>query len=158
MRPYEPGDEKAWVDIHLEADELNEVCLDLFHDQFPGTPEELARRQFYLCENSTPVGTATAWRNALDGEEYGRVHWVAILPKLQGRGLARPLLSAVCLRLAELGHGRAYLTTNTLRVPAVNLYLKFSFRPWPRSDGEAEAWERLAASGALKYPAAVAAH
>lgn len=158
MRPYEPGDEKAWVDIHLEADELNEVCLDLFHDQFPGTPEELARRQFYLCENSTPVGTATAWRNALDGEEYGRVHWVAILPKLQGRGLARPLLSAVCLRLAELGHGRAYLTTNTLRVPAVNLYLKFGFRPWPRSDGEAEAWERLAASGALKYPAAVAAH
>ena len=63
-------------------------------------------------------GTTTAWYNEdYRGLPFGRVHWVAIVPEMQGRGLAKPIMSAVCHRLRELGHGRAYLTTTTVRIP-----------------------------------------
>lgn len=75
-----------------------------------------------------PVATATAWLN--DGyatPEYGRVHWVAVHSAHQGRGLARPLLSAVCYRLKDLGYTKAYLTTSTERAVAMRLYRQFGF-------------------------------
>lgn len=155
LRAYEPGDEKAWVWIHLLAERFITATTELFRQQFDGSVKDLRERQLYLCAGDTPVGTATAWYGALDGAPCGRVHWVALAPETQGRGLARPLLSAVCLRLAELGHNRAYLTTNSARLPAINLYLKFGFKPHARSDEERHAWLRLRQSGDLKYPAPV---
>ena len=153
IRSYEPGDEEAWVRIHLLADKHNQATPEIFRDEFGGSVKDLRARQLYLCEGDDAVGTASAWYGALDGRPFGRVHWVAIVPEMQGRGLASPLLSAVCRRMAEMGHERAYLTTNAVRVPAINLYLKFGFKPWPRSEEEQEAWRRLKASGSLKYPA-----
>lgn len=153
VRAYQPGDEKAWVRIHLLADEHNKATPELFRAQFDGSLKDLRERQLYLCAGDEAVGTATAWYGTLDGRPFGRVHWVAIVPEMQGRGLAPPLLSAVCQRLSELGHERAYLTTNSVRVPAINLYLKFGFKPRPRSEEEQEAWHRLKESGGLKYPA-----
>ncbi len=62
------------------------------------------------------------------GDEWLRIHWVAIAPAYQGRGLAKPLVAAACLRLRALGHVWAYLTTSTSRLPAVSLYTKFGIR------------------------------
>jgi len=76
------------------------------------------------------VGTATAWVDDLnDDPAVGRVHWVALVPTVQGRGLAKPLMTAVCHRLQALGHRRAYLTTSMARTAAIGLYLKFGFHP-----------------------------
>jgi GNAT superfamily N-acetyltransferase len=91
------------------------------------------------------VGTITAWRNAdYRSAAYGRVHWVAIVPAFQGRGLARPLLAACLRRLSELGYGGAYLTTSPPRLAAINLYLRFGFTPDVQSVRDAEAWRLLA--------------
>jgi len=142
LRWYRPGDEEAWVIIQRRADEYNEITLALFAEAFGEGRGELPLRQCFLCDaEGAPIGTATAWFNRdYYGRGYGRLHWVAILPEWQGRGLAKPLLTAVCKRMRELGPNRAYLTTATVRPPAVSLYFRFGFLPEIRDDVDREAW------------------
>ena len=101
-----------------------------------------AERQFYLCDGQRrTLGTATAWVNDdFPAENWGRVHWVAILPAAQGRGLSKPLLSVCVQRLGELGCEGAYLTTSTVRLPALNLYLRFGFRPHIARERDVRGW------------------
>jgi GNAT superfamily N-acetyltransferase len=126
---YQPGDEKWWVDIHLQADQYNPISPELFRQQFGTDAFTLNLRQCYLKEaNGKVIGTSTAWYNAdFKGQPCGRVHWVAVIPPYQGRGLAKTLLSATCRRLKELGHQKVYLTTSGARTAAINLYLQFGF-------------------------------
>ena len=142
FRWYQPGDEAHWLDIHERADKLQTFEPETFERQFGRDVEVLRRRQCYLCRgDGLPVGTATAWfEDDYAGLPHGRVHWVAILPAFQGRGLAKPLMTTVCNRLRRLGHVRAYLTTNTARVPAIGLYLKFNFVPLIRHPADRAAW------------------
>jgi GNAT superfamily N-acetyltransferase len=145
IRPYRRGDEDTWVDIHRLADCHNPASRELFERQFGDARGELPRRQFYLLSpEAEPVGTATAWfGQAGDGPPVGRVHWVAIVPREQGRGLSKPLLAAVCQRLLDLGYGRAYLTTSTLRVRAINLYFGHGFLPELTTPAARQAWAAL---------------
>jgi ribosomal protein S18 acetylase RimI-like enzyme len=90
-----------------------------------------ARQKYLLGPGGEPIGTATAWFDApQSGEEIGvgRVHWVAIVPEFQGRGLAKPLLDSVLQMLRVCGHTRAVLLTDTRRPAAIALYEKFGFR------------------------------
>ena len=128
LRWYQSGDEAHWLRIHLDADRLNLITPELFKQQFGTASDLLQQRQCYLLFGKEPIGTATAWFNdAFRGKPYGRVHWVAILPKFQGRGLSKPLMTTICERLRELGHERAYLTTSAERVAAIHLYQRFGF-------------------------------
>ncbi|MBM4042779.1 MAG: GNAT family N-acetyltransferase [Planctomycetes bacterium] len=145
IRRYRPGDEAAWMRIHLAADKLNTFPPGKFAEQFGADERLLAERQLYLCDGEgREIGTATAWFNDdYRGQSFGRVHWVAVVPEWQGRGLSKPLLAGVCNRLRELGHDRAYLTTNTARIAALNLYLSFGFVPDIRSEEELAAWRHV---------------
>ena len=138
LRLYEVGDKANWVAIHELSDDLQIVTPATFDKSFDGDEAGLKQRQYYLCDGSgAAVGTATAW---YDDPAIGRVHWVAIVPGHQGRGLSKPLLSAVCNRLRQLGHTHAVLGSNTARVAAIGLYLKFGFRPVISSDDDRAAW------------------
>lgn len=78
------------------------------------------------------MGTAAAWTyDEFRGPEWGRVHWVAVAGKYQGRGLSKPLLSIVLRRMVDLGHTAAYLTTDRARPVAVALYRSFGFTELP---------------------------
>jgi GNAT superfamily N-acetyltransferase len=145
VRWYRPGDEQNWLDIHLRADKYIAFTPETFGCEFGADAEELRLRQCYLCDpDGAAIGTTTAWYNEdYRGLPFGRVHWVAIVPEMQGRGLAKPMMSAVCHRLRELGHGRAYLTTATVRIPAICLYLTFGFRPEIESERDLEAWQQV---------------
>ena len=142
---YTLGDEQDWVKIQQSADRYNHIDLNLFKQQFEDDPQTLAQRQcFILNAQEQPIGTATAWFDLnYRGQEYGRVHWVAIIPEMQGQGLAKPLMSLTCQRLCELGHNRAYLTTAPERIIAIDLYLKFGFIPQVRNDDELSTWKTL---------------
>jgi GNAT superfamily N-acetyltransferase len=142
---YQPGDEEHWLEIQRRADQYNQITSALFRQQFNDDTQALARRQCFILDGEgRPIGTATAWFDPdYQGQEYGRVHWVAIVPEMQGQGLANPLLTVICQRLRELGHERAYLTTAPERIPAINLYLKFGFVPEVRSDLELRAWKGI---------------
>ena len=129
IRAYAPEDENAWVELQKRTDKFNKIDLELFHREFGYDTDILAQRMFFLLDSGKKIiGTATAWfNNDYHGEKYGRIHWVAIHPDYQGKGLSKPLLSTTCRKLVELGYDKAYLTTSSTRIPAINLYLKFGF-------------------------------
>lgn len=145
MKLYQSGDGEAWLRIEKESEKHFPVEDELFEDQFGNELELLSNRQFFICdENGKEIGTATAWfNNDYNGLVYGLVHWVAIVPSEQGKGLAKPLMSAVCNRLKELGYDRALLNTSTARIPAINLYLKFGFVPEIKNDKDKEIWDHV---------------
>jgi len=147
LRWYRPGDEVLWLEIHLKADRYNQITSELFQQQFGSDSAQLAQRQCYLvASNGKEIGTATAWFGKdPEFKEFGRVHWVALLPEYQGRGLSKPLLGAVCKRLRDLGHTGAYLSTSAERIPAIRLYLRFGFKPWMRNEQEKNIWQQLLA-------------
>lgn len=148
---YQAGDEQHWLAIHIAADQFNTFSLKLYQREFGTDAALLAQRQCFLVDQAGRyLGTTTAWVDDRFGAEYGRIHWVAIVPEAQGSGLAKPLLRSACLRLRELGHTRAYLLTSTARIPALNLYLRFGFKPHISGETDRERWELV--RDLLKYP------
>lgn len=147
IRPYSPGDEHAWVQIQSAADRYNAISLELFRREFSEDADPLRRRQFFLIDSEEqPVGTATAWFDEdHHGRPFGRVHWVAVRPENHGKGLSKPLLAKMCDTLRDLGHERAYLTTSTVRVPAIGLYLRFGFAPEIRTKEDTRIWKAMEA-------------
>lgn len=143
LRAYQAGDEEAWAQIHKRADAFNLFTPETFRYAFGHDEAALAARQKYLLgPDGQPIGTATAWVDSLDApgdapgqpaphEPEGRVHWVAIVREFQGRGLSKPLLSAVLQTLRDLGHTCAVLSTDDRRPVAVALYQSFGFRVVP---------------------------
>jgi GNAT superfamily N-acetyltransferase len=153
IRWYQPGYEKHWQSIQSLTDVFNKVTPDLFQEQFGTDIQLLSERQCFLCDGKENfIGTASAWLDNLDGKSLGRIHWLAIVPQKQGRGLAKPLLTVVCKRLKDLGHSGTYLTTQSVRIPAINLYTKFGFAPVIDSERDREIWEKLRQH--IKYPLA----
>lgn len=155
MRFYRDGDVAPWVRIQRAADALSQATAETFAQYMPGDVAHLARRVMFLVDPSgADIGTITAWNgDAFDGRDIGLVHWVAIAASAQGRGLAKPMLSAVLDVLRALGYNEAWLDTNTRRIPALNLYLAFGFAPHPRSEAERAAWRAIAPL--LKYAVGV---
>jgi GNAT superfamily N-acetyltransferase len=145
LRWYAPGDADIWLRIQRAADRHNTFEANTFAHEFGEDEDRLKQRVGFLLDPwRTPIGTISAWANEFNGREYGRIHWVAILPEEQGKGLGKPMMSAACQRLLELGHTSAYLDTGTARVPAINLYRQFGFEPVMRDDHEQEIWRELA--------------
>jgi GNAT superfamily N-acetyltransferase len=141
---YRKGDEKHWTRIQKASDNLNNITDDLFYEEFGDNYQLLNQRQCFTFHKGQVVGTATAWFNEnYKGKPYGRLHWVAIIPSKQGLGLSKPLMTVVCERLRMLGHNRAYLTTDSARIPAINLYLKFGFRPEINSQEDLDVWLKI---------------
>jgi GNAT superfamily N-acetyltransferase len=144
IRWFQPGDEGHWMRIHQECAGYGDLKPTLFADQFGSDAAELGRRIVFVCRgDGYPISTNAAWMNDWRGQHWGRVHWVATCASEQGKGLSKPLMTAVCERLRDLGHERAYLTTNTARVRAISLYRAFGFKPFSESEEEERAWEEL---------------
>lgn len=157
IRRYAEGDEENWTNIHLEADLYSDITPELFGEEFGHDARALAERQFYLCDGEgKAVGTASAWFNAdFPEKNWGRIHWVAIVPSAQGKGLAKPLLSACLNRMKELGHNGAYLDTSSIRVPAINLYIRYGFVPHIAKAEDVETWRAIREDVKDEFKAAI---
>ena len=144
LRFYSPGMQNVWEDIHRDGDRFTNVTSELFRGQFGEDDILISKRQLYLYCGRSAAGTATAWFDSdYKGEEWGRVHWVCLKKGFQGKGLSRILLSAVLLRLRDLGHERAYLVTSSRRRAAVRVYAKFGFCPDIGSPEERKLWQEM---------------
>jgi len=145
IRWFREGDAELWLQIHSVADLYNTITPELFVNQFGTDSSVLEKRQCFLFNNQgRAIGTASAWfDDNYNGTRYGRVHWVAIVPDMQGKGLSKPLMTIICNRLRELEHKRTYLTTSTNRFPAISLYDKFSFVPEIKNPQDQAIWDKF---------------
>ena len=131
-RFYRRGEQSSWAGVETRAGEFSTIdgALEHFAREFAPFEEAMEERCVFAIDESTgaPVGTATAWYNDARGSEWGRLHWVGVVPEHQGKGIGRSLVSAALRRMTSY-HTKAYLTTQTTSVAAVRIYLDVGFRP-----------------------------
>lgn len=160
LRLFMPGDEANWARIETEAGEFASVddALRRFRDEFGASIDDMRERCIFI-ENGEgePIGTATAWYKTIAGESFGRLHWVGIVPREQGRKLAKPLVAAA-LRVLAAKHRKAMLTSQTDSWRAIKMYLDFGFVPLLDGTEDCmEAWRWLESQlGLAIMPLAVA--
>lgn len=130
IRPMTAGDVSLWTDIQRDAEEYLDISDGLFRQEFGDDPAAWERRCFIVTDpRKLGVGTISAWYDRdFQGDEWGRIHWLAVRPSEQGKGLGQAAL-AYALRVAAQWHDKCYLVTATERTGAVALYKKFGFVP-----------------------------
>ena len=134
-----------WVNIEYKAGEFNdrESALNRFTSEFEGLDHLLSDRLiFILNENDEAIGTIMAWFGNRDKSLEGRIHWVSLLPEYQGLGLSKSLLSKA-LKTIAINHDSCYLTTSNKHFVAINLYLKFGFKPSISGEKDRLVWEKI---------------
>jgi len=144
IRNWREGEDALWLDVQRDAEPLFTVTDDLFQQEFGFDRQGCAQRVFFLTtDKGVTVGTLSAWYSRdFYGEDAGRIHWVAVRPGYQGRGLARAGMSHA-LRWMQGRHRKAWLQTSSSRITAVKMYLDFGFVPDLQPAGAREAWEQV---------------
>lgn len=156
IRTFRAGEGPLWAEVGFAAGNFEslDAATKQFDNEFAEPVENMESRCFFVVhdQSNRAVGTAMAWYDPgfVEGENFGRVHWVAMIPDFQGKRLAKPLMSVVLRRLAE-SHPKAMLDTQTFRKAAVNLYLDLGFKPFFKRETCPQAWTDLAAE--LGHPA-----
>lgn len=143
VRGMRREDIALWTDIQRDAEEFLTIGDNLFLGQFGDDLESIGHRCFIVTDpKGRGIGTISAWRSRnWRGKEWGRIHWVALRPSYQGKGLGKAMLTFAMNELAQY-HDRVYLDTDLKRIPAISLYLKYGFQP-DRSTPEGErVWKR----------------
>lgn len=133
FRNYRDGDETTWLDLQRRTEPYHQISDDLFRKTFSQAPETLPERMFFVqTDAGDDIGTITAWWKPdwRDGREWGQIHWVAVLPSHQGKGLSKPMMSHT-MNVMLKHHQRTMLGTSTGRVYAIKVYLDFGFIPAP---------------------------
>jgi GNAT superfamily N-acetyltransferase len=145
IRNYRPGEGHIWMRIQRAAEKFIKVEDDLFDQEFGRNLKELEDRSFFVVtDDGEEVGTITAWWSPdWRGKEWGLIHWLAIHPDYQGRGLSKPAMTVAMERLRQ-SHDRAFLSTSTGRIIAVKVYLDFGFYPDLEAENSQAAWEAVA--------------
>jgi GNAT superfamily N-acetyltransferase len=123
---YEPGNEKDWAQIENSVNEFGsyEEALEYFTEEFIPYKAELMRRCIFVkSPDGELVGNAMAWWDYAGQRRHPLVHWVAVKPNQQGKGLGKALTAEV-LRLMTVtdGDGIFYLKTQTSSHKAVGIY------------------------------------
>ena len=128
---FQPGDEVSWARIEasvLEFDEEIEALLYFQKDRLP-YQKELARRcLFVVSPAGEKVATATAWWNYTGVRRDPWLHWVAVKPQHQNKGLGKAIVSRVLRLIVDIeGERDVYLHTQTWSHRAVGIYEKAGF-------------------------------
>lgn len=120
------SDADTWLNIQNQAADGDCFEKDLFEETYNGKTEALKERLIFICDKSgSKIGTATAW---YEDKETALVHWVAVIPSYQGRGLAKPLLTETLIIMVKLGYKKAILRTQPVCTTAIALYKKYGFK------------------------------
>lgn len=128
---YQEGDEAAWGRIETAVLEFSEVseALQYFKKTFAPFPEVLSQRMLFVeNEAGEKVATCTAWWQETSEQALPLLHWLAVEPAFQRRGLAAALVAKVTELLSMLEPNKTiYLHTQTWSHSAIRLYEKFGY-------------------------------
>ena len=151
IRNYRPEEGYIWTQIQQASEPLFEIDDQLFHREFGQDYAAMEDRCFFLITDwGEEIGTTTAWwQQDWRGQEWGRIHWVAIIPDHQGKRLSKPMMNAAMQRL-KASHDRCFLTTSSKRTVAIKVYLDFGCRPDLESENSHQAWAQV--GSVLNHP------
>ncbi len=151
IRPMTVDDIGLWTDIWRDAEPYLTIKDGLFREEFGDDPGAVPRRCFIVTDSrGLGVGTISAWYNRdFHGRDAGRIHWVAVRPRFQGKGVGKAMMTHAMNCLAEW-HDNCYLVTTTERTGAIALYLGFGFEPDMRTANARSTWAGL--NSKLKHP------
>lgn len=129
---YQEGDELEWAAIETAVAEFDDEtkAIAYFNEKFAPYPKELRQRMLFVTNPSgEKVGTCSAWwKETPDGSRYPLVHWVAVKPGYQGKGLAKAMMTRTLKLLQNLEiTSPIYLHTQTWSHPAIRLYQTLGF-------------------------------
>ena len=134
VRMYEPGMEKDWAALQASVEHMDtaEQALARFNEELAPDQETLKTRAFFIYSSEGKLAaSAILWYGNHFGRTLARVHWVAVSPEEQGKGLCKALMT----QLMDLYHqnklaGGLYLTSQTWSYKALNIYRQFGFKPY----------------------------
>ncbi|MEI8243852.1 MAG: GNAT family N-acetyltransferase, partial [bacterium] len=152
IRPMTVDDIGLWTDIWRDVEPNQTITDRLFRDEFGDDLGAVPRRCFIVTDSrGLAVGTISAWYiRDFHGRDVGRIHWVAVRPSCQGKGLGKAMMTHALNRLAAW-HDCSCLYTATERAGAIALYLSFGFEPDMRPANAQSAWAGL--NERLNHPA-----
>lgn len=134
FRPYQDEDKAKWAELQVILGQLDsvEAAEKYFEDEFMQYPDDLSRKCIFVTDSTgLTVGTASIWRGMIFGNELHRVHWVAVHPQHQGKGIAKALMTKGLDIYNALGfRDLVFLTSQTWSYKAINIYLDFGFTPY----------------------------
>ena len=143
--PFTPEDEENWVQLQFEVTHVPSLQQgkQIFREEFlraaegvsceecPGYEDVRQRTVQIKDADDNLVGVATLWMGDTFGPVWQRVHWVAVHPDHQGKGLARCMIARMLQLYTELGcETPIYLTSQTKSYRAVRLYKQMGFMPY----------------------------
>ena len=126
----------GWAKVITAAGDrpTEEAAAEQWQLEFAAHEPDLRNRMYFAIDEAdgAPIGTATAWLYTGRAEQReARVHWVSVVPRAQGRGLAKVLLGAV-VQTGRALHADAEnfcLVTHTQAARAISMYLQVGFVP-----------------------------
>lgn len=131
---YQEGDEQHWAEIETSVSEFEDVAqaLAYFERNYAPYPKALKERMLFVTNASgEKIATCSAWwKETSNGERFPLLHWVAVKPEYQGKGIAKAMVSHTLVILEKLEHASPlpiYLHTQTWSHPAIRLYQKLGF-------------------------------
>lgn len=128
---YQKGMEKVWSFLQWKTGQMESLAAaeQRFENEFLPSIKLAECNCWFVrdCLTNEIIGTASLWRGDLFGTELDRVHWVAVHPAHNGRGIGKALLSKI---LKQAITEKIYLTTQTWSYPAIAMYRKFGFEAY----------------------------
>lgn len=154
---YKKGIEKDWARLQLEVGQVDtiEEAEAAFQKEFldgksmnwinreytplvtseieksPCYDELMKKVVFVINQSGALTATGCIWNGWMFGEDRIRLHWIAVSPNHQGKGICKALITKLLDRYNELGYsGYLHLTSQTWSYRALNIYMKFGFKPY----------------------------
>ncbi len=132
FRMYQDGDAAHWARIETSVGEFKkeEDALKYFSEEFLPHAAELKRRCVFICSpEGLPIATGTAWFFCNNSRIFSQLHWIAVSPEYQKKGLGKAAVQKVLAVFREISPDEdVLLRTQTWSHEAVRLYHRLGFR------------------------------
>lgn len=128
IRKYINGDENYWAEIEYKIGDFSSVeeAKEYFVQNY--NSDELAEKCFFAeTRDGKVVGTCIAWYDNKDNDTVSSLHWLAVLPEYQQKGIGRALAISVMNYYKQNDLLPVYLHTQPWSYKAIKLYCLLGF-------------------------------
>ena len=131
IRPYQPGDERAWARLEQETGDFpdQDQAEAYFVSRYCRDPAAARKRCLFAVDRrERVVGSCIAWQDPRGEGSVSSLHWLVVASAHQRRGLGSALCRRALQVYQELDAFPVYLHTQPWSYGALLLYVRLGFR------------------------------